>query len=166
MKTWKIVPGICLAMTLVWGLAPAAFGALVTSDAQVVNLGATPPSGDTSGILSFTNLFKINPNGTQTAFTLPANKCLVVTYININVQGATSLTTNADLRMGPFYSRVMAMTNGFTGYTETFDPGILINPSGFTNPDYGKFYAVDLQNGQTITGKVNVRIIGYLVSYP
>ena len=90
-------------MIITWGLAPAAFGALVTSDTQVVNLGASPPSGDTSGILSFSKLMKLNPNGTQTAFALPANKSLVVTYININVQAVdTQLATNADLRMGPF----------------------------------------------------------------
>lgn len=167
MKTWKIFPAICLAMIITWGLAPAAFGALVTSDRQVVNLGASQPAGDTTGILSFSKLMQLNPNGTQTAFTLPANKSLVVTYININVQAVdTLLATNADLRMGPFYYRTLAMLNGYAGYSETFDPGILIFSSGFTNPNYNNFYAVNLQNSGIIPGRVNVRIIGYLVSYP
>lgn len=167
MKTWKIFPGMCLAVIITWGLASAAFGALVTSDTQVINLGAGPPTGDTTGILSFSYFFKINPNGTQTTFTLPANKSLVVTYINMNVQAVdTMLATNADLRMGPFYSRTLKMTNGYAGYSETFDPGILIFRSGFTNPSYNSFYAVNLQNSGIIPGRVNVRIIGYLVSYP
>jgi hypothetical protein len=164
MKNRKIFPAICLAMIITWCLAPAAFGALVTSDRQVVNLGAGQPVGDTTGILSFSKLMQLNPNGTQTAFTLPANKSLVVTYININVQAVqTGLATNADLMMGPFYSRTLAMNNGFASYSETFDPGILIFTSGFTNHN---FYSVDLQNGVIIPGKVNVRIIGYLVSFP
>ena len=78
----------------------------------------------------------------------------------------TSLATNVDLRMGPFYSRPLTMTNGNAGFIEGFDPGFRINFQGFTDPRYNNFYAVNLKNDSIIPGTINVRLIGYLVPVP
>ena len=41
--------------------------------------------------------------------------------------------------------------------------GLVINFQGFTDTRYNNFYAVNLKNGSTIPGTINVRLIGYLV---
>ncbi len=166
MKTWRIIPGIFLAVIMIMALAPAARGALLNREYQAFQLGG---SSDTTGILSFTKLNVLMPDGTQVAIgTLPptAPAKLVITFININFHAVnSSLNTNVDICMGPFYSRTVWLSNGSGGYTDAFDPGIVISPSGFNNPSYNNFYAIN-QNGDIIPGTVNVRLLGYVVFTP
>ena len=167
MKTRKMFPVICLAAIITWGFVPAAFGALVTSDKQVVYLGVNFDPTNTTGSVSFSKLMKIKPDGSQEPFVLPAGKAIVITYINFSLKAnETSLIANADLRMGPFYARTMGMGNGNAGYTENFDPGILISATGFSDPRYNIFYSVDLKDNSIIQGQIQVKLIGYLASYP
>ena len=167
MKTWKIFPVICLAVIISWVLVPGASGALLTSDKQEVSLTLAFDPNNTTGIVSFSKLNKIKPDGSQEPFVLPAGKAIVITFINFSLKAnETSLTANTDLRMGPFYARTMVMSNGNTGYTETFDPGILISSTGFSDPRYNFFHAINLKDDTIIPGQIQVRIVGYLASYP
>jgi hypothetical protein len=166
MKNWKIIPGICLAVILTISLTPMAWTALITSDSQAVLLQYNTGS-DTSGIAAFSNLRRIKPDGTLETFVLPANKAIVVTWLKFNIAAVnTSLVTQADLRMGPFYSRALKMINGNVGIWESIDPGVLISPPGFTSPINSNFYSVNLQTGDIIPGTLDVRLVGFLVPYP
>jgi len=163
MTTSKIFPGICLAVTLVMGLIPAAQAALVNSPWQPVDLQGNSGT-NTSGILSFSNLNQVKSNGTTVPFVLSPNQDIVITWIQFNVNAVdTSLGTNADLRVGPYYSWPAKTNNGGAGFTDGFDPGVRISFQGFTDPGYNNFYAVNLKNDGIIPGTINVRLIGYLV---
>jgi hypothetical protein len=162
MKLSKIIPHIFLTLLLTAGLTPAAQAALVNSAWQPVDLQASPNPGDTSGVLPFANLMRVKSDGTLTPFVLPPNQQLVITYVHFGISAVnTSLTTNVDLRMGPFYSRPLMMTNGNAAFIDSTDPGFRINIQGFNDSRY-YFYAVDLKNNSTIQGSVGVKLIGYL----
>lgn len=164
MKISKIFPGICLIVLFVSGLIPMAQAALVDNPRQPVDLLYNPGSADTSGILPFSNLLQVKSDGTSVPFVLPPNQELVVTYVHLGITAVnTSLATNADLRMGPFYSRALSMTNGNAAFIEDLDPGFRINATGFSDPLYNYFSVVDLKNGSIIPGRVVGRLIGYLV---
>ncbi len=166
MKTWKIISRICLVMALIASLAPQVFAALLTGDRQAVILQGSS-GDDTSGVLSFSRLLRIKPDGVVEPFVLPHNKDLIVTWINLQMNAIdTTLATNADLRMGPHYSRALAMSNGGASFTEGLDPGFIISSEGFADPRFNNFYSVNLKNDTIIPGKINVRVIGYLVPVP
>jgi len=167
MKLSKIFPHIFLTVLLITGLTPAAKAALVNSPWQPVDLQASPNPGDTSGIVPFANLIRVKSDGTVAPFVLPFNQKLVITYVHFNLRAVnTSLTTNVDLRIGPFFSRPLMMTNGNAAFIDSLDPGFRINVQGFNDPRYNYFYAVDLKNDSIIPGAVSVRLVGYLVSTP
>jgi hypothetical protein len=107
---------------------------------------------------------QVKSDGTSVPFVLPPNQELVVTYIYFNIAAATqSLATNADLRMGPFYSRSQVMTNSNAMIIDSLDPGFRINASGFSDPSYNYFSVADLKNGgNKIAGRIVVRLVGYL----
>jgi hypothetical protein len=164
MKTRKTFSGLCLAVALTVGLAPTASAALVTSDTQPVLLFFPYDPSNTTGVVSFSKLQRVKPDGTKETFVLPSDKALVVTFIKIQVKAVdTSLTANADLRMGPYYSRMVSMTNGNAIYNDGLDPGIIIYPQGLTG---NNFYSVNLKNDVIIPGQIQVSLIGYLVPMP
>ena len=166
MKTWKFFPGICLAVLLVMGFSSAAWTALITSDSQAVLLAYNTGS-DTSGIMPFSNLRRIKPDGTVEAFVLPPDKAIVVTWLKLSIAAVNStLATQADLRMGPYYSRALNMNNGGAGLTEGVGDGFLINPTGFSAPNVSNFYVVNLKTDDIIPGVIDVRLVGFLVPYP
>jgi hypothetical protein len=166
MKISKIFPGICLIVLVVAGLIPAAQAALVKSPWQPVDLQGSSGS-DTSGILSFSKLNQVKSNGTIVPFVLSPNQDIVITWIQFNVNAVdTSLATNADLRVGPYYSWPAKINNGGAGCTDGLDPGFVINYQGFTDTRYNNFYTVNLKNDGIIPGTINVRLIGYLVPVP
>ena len=68
--------------------------------------------------------------------------------------------------MGPYYSRGLTMNNGGAGFTDSLDPGFIINFQGFTDPRYNNFYMINLKNNAIIPGTINVRLIGYLAPVP
>ena len=167
MKLRKIFPFIGLTVLFMVGLTPGAQGALVNSPWQPVDLEGIPSPGDTSGILPFANLLRVKADGTKTPFVLPPNQELVITYVHFNIRASeTTLTTNVDLRIGPFFSRPMTMNNGSAAFVEGYDPGFRINFQGFTDPRYNYCYGVNLKNNSFIPGAVSVRLIGYLASAP
>lgn len=167
MQTSKIFPGICLIVLIVAGLTPTVQAALVQSPWQPVVLQGNPNPGDTSGILPFANLLRVKSHGTIVPFVLPPNQELVITYVHFNLFAVNpSLTTNVDLRIGPFYSRPLTVTSGSVGFIDGSDPGFRINYNGFNDPRYNYCYAVDLKNDSIITGAVSVRLVGYLVPVP
>jgi hypothetical protein len=166
MKMRKIFPGICLTVLLITGLTPAAQAALVNNPGQPVILQANSGS-DTSGMLSFAKLNRIKPDGTFEPFVLPPNQSIVITWVQLGVNAVdTSLTTIADLRMGPYYSQPWSMSKGGASFQAGLDPGFRINSTGFTDSRYNNFYAVNLKTDGIIPGTINVRLIGYLVSVP
>jgi hypothetical protein len=164
MKTWKIFPGICLAVTLVLS-SPGAWAALVNKPSQPVILAGNSGS-DTSGILSFAKLNRIKSDGTAVPFVLPSHQKIVITWIQFNFNPVdTSLVTNVDLRVGPYFSWPAKINNGLAYFSDAgIDPGFIINSQGFTDPRYNNFYAVNLANSSIIPGKISVRLIGYLVT--
>jgi hypothetical protein len=163
MKIRKIVSGICLAALCITGFMPSAQAALLNSLKQPVDLLYNPGSGDTSGILLFSQLLRVQSDGTLAPFVLPPNQELVVNYMHFDIHaGNPSLATNADLRMGPFYSRSLMMTNGTTAFIDSLDPGFRINAAGFSDPAYNYFSVADLKNGGNIAGRITVRLVGYL----
>jgi hypothetical protein len=167
MKISKIFPCICLTVLFITGLTPAAQAALVQSTWQPVTLQGNTNPGDTSGILPFANLLRVKSDGTIVPFVLPPNQALVITYVHLGIGAInTSLGTNVDLRIGPFYSRPLMMTNGNAVFIDGSDPGFRINFQGFNDPRYNYFYAVDLQNNSIIPGSISVRLVGYLVPNP
>ena len=100
-------------------------------------------------------------------FVLPPNQELVITYVHFNLSAVNpSLSTNLDLRIGPFYSRPLTVTNGNVAFIDSSDPGFRINFQGFNDPRYNYFYALDLKNDSIIPGAVSVRLVGYLVPVP
>jgi hypothetical protein len=163
MTASKIFPGICLAVTLVLGLIPAAQAALVNSPWQPLDLQGNSGT-DISGILSFSKLNQVKSNGTIVPFVMSPNQKIVITWIQFNVNAVdTSLSTNADLRVGPYLSFPATMNNGAAGVTDGGDPGFIISFQGFTDTRYNNFYAINLKNDGIIPGTINVRLIGYLV---
>jgi hypothetical protein len=163
MKTWKIFPGICLAVMLVGGLNLAAPAALVNKPSQPVFLQGNSGT-DISGILSFAILNQVKSDGTVVPFIMGPDQDIVITWVQFNVNAVdTSLVTNADLRVGPYYSWPTKINSGAAGFTENFDPGFIISFQGFTDPRYNNFYTVNLENNVIIPGTINVRLIGYLV---
>ncbi|MDO9530561.1 MAG: hypothetical protein Q7O12_00290 [Deltaproteobacteria bacterium] len=150
-------------MLFVAGLIPAAQAALVQSPWQPVVLQGNPNPGDTSVILPFSKLIRVKSDGTSVPFVLAPNQELVITYVHFNLNAVDpSLTTNLDLRVGPFYSRPLMMTNGNVAFIDGFDPGFRINYNGFNDPHYNYCYAVDLKNDSIIPGVVSVKLVGYL----
>ena len=163
MKISKIFPCICLTVLFITGLTPAAQAALVNSPWQPVDLQGNSGT-DISGILSFSKLSQVKSNGTIVPFVLLPSQAIVITWIQFNVNAVdTSLATNVDLRVGPFYSCPAKTNNGAAGFTDGFDPGFRISFQGFTDTRYNNFYAVNLKTGSIIPGTINVRLIGYLV---
>jgi hypothetical protein len=166
MKTNKIIPGLCLIVLLVASFTPAAQAALVKNPGQPVTLQASSGS-DPSGYLSFSKLNRIKADGAIEPFVLPPNQSIVITWVQLGVTAVdTSLKANVDLRMGPYYSRALTMINGNAGLIDGLDPGFRINATGFSDPRYNNFYAVNLKNDGIIPGAINVRLIGYLVPLP
>jgi hypothetical protein len=162
MKTWNIFLGICLLVLCMSGLMPAAQAALINNPGQPVLLQGNSGS-DTSGILSFTKLNRIKADGTSVPFSMPPNNDIIITWLQFNVNAVdTSLTTIADLQVGPYYSRAMTMNNGAAGLTDSLDPGFIISLQGFSDPRYNNFYMVNLKNNAIIPGTINVRLVGYL----
>jgi len=161
MKVRKIIPGICLLALFITGLMPAAQAVLVNNPWQPVDLRNL--ASDTSGILPFSQLVQVKSDGTSVPFVLPPNQELVVTYVHLGITAvSTSLVTNVDLRMGPFYSRSLMMTNGSAAFIDSFDPGFRINAAGFSDPLYNYFSVADLKNGGIVPGRIVVRLVGYL----
>jgi hypothetical protein len=118
---------------------------------------------DTSGILPFSSLVQIKSDGTTVPFVLPPNQDLIITYFHYNHKAVEmSLTTNVDMRMGPFFSRSLMMSNGGSAFIETFDPGFRISLMGLSDPRYNFFYTVNLKTGSIIPGTIGVRLVGYL----
>jgi hypothetical protein len=166
MKISKIFPGICLLVLCTTNLMPTAQAALINSPSQPIILQGSSGS-DTSGLLSFARLNRVKADGTVEPFSLPSNKSIVITWLTFNITAVdTSLATNLDLRVGPFYSRSMTTNNGAAGLTDGFDPGFIINSQGFTDPLYNNFSAVNLKTDGIIPSTINVRLVGYLVSLP
>jgi hypothetical protein len=164
MKISKIFSYIGLTVLLLTGLTPAGQAALVQSPWQPVDLQGNSGT-DTSGTLSFSKLNQVKSNGKTVPFVLPSNQDIVITWMQFNVTAVnTTLSTNADLRVGPYYSGPATTINGAAGFMDGFDPGFRISFQGFTNPSYNNFYAVDLKTGGIIPGTINVRLIGYLVT--
>jgi hypothetical protein len=163
MQIRKIFPGICLIVLCITGFMPTAQAALINSPSQPVDLQYNPPTDDTSGILPFSKLMRVKSDGTAVPFVLPSNQELVVTYVHLGISAVSpSLATNADLRMGPFYSRSQVMTNGGVSFADSLDPGFRITAGGFSNPLYNYFSVADLKNGGIIPGRITVRLVGYL----
>jgi hypothetical protein len=163
MKTLTVFLGICLLVLCMSGLMPAAQAALIKNPTQPVDLLCNPPLEDTSGILLFSQLVRIKTDGTSVPFVLPSNQDLVVTYVHLDIAAVnTSLTTNVDLRMGPFYSHSLSMTNGRAAFIDSLDPGFRISAAGFSNPLYNYFSVADLKNGGIVSGRIVVRLVGYL----
>lgn len=166
MKTWNIFLGICLLVLCIRGFMPAAQAALINTPGQPVILHGNSGS-DTSGILSFAKLNQIKADGTSVPFSIPPNNDLIITWLQFGVNAVdTSLATGADLQMGPYYSRAMAMNNGGAGFTDSLDPGFIISLQGFTDPRYNNFYMINTKNNAIIPGTINVRLIGYLAPVP
>lgn len=154
-------------MLFVAGLIPAAQAALVQSPWQPVVLQGNTNPDDTSGILPFAKLVRVKSDGTIAPFVLAPNQALVITVVQRVISAVnTTLATNVDLRIGPFYSRPLTTTNGVAGLLEGLDPGFRINFQGFNDSRYNNFYAVDLKNDTIIPGVVSTRLIGYLVPNP
>lgn len=167
MKISKIFPHICLTVLCITGLTPRGQAALVNSPWQPVDLQAGPIAGDTSGIMPFANLLRVKSDGTIAPFVLSPNQELVITSVHFNLMAQnTSLTTNVDLCIGPFFSRPLTMNNGSAAFIEGYDPGFRINYQGFNDPRFNYCYGVDLKNNSFIPGAVSVRFIGYLVPVP
>ena len=141
---------------------PAAQAALINTPGQPVILLGNSGS-DTSGILSFTKLNRIKADGTTVPFSMPPNNDIIITWLQFNVNAVdTSLATSADLRVGPYYSRGLTMNNGAASFTDSLDPGFIINLQGFTDSRYNNFYMINLKNNEIIPGTINVRLVGYL----
>ena len=138
MKAWNIFTGIGLAVTLVLGLNAGAQAALVNSPKQLIMMQGNS-GADHSGILYFTKLSIVKSDGTTVPLpeSIPPRQDvnIVITWIQLGfTPDDKNLIANVDLQMGPFFSMPRILNNGWAGFTEGFDPGLVINLQGVTDP--------------------------------
>jgi hypothetical protein len=118
---------------------------------------------DSSGILLLDDFWQITPKGTIQEAHFPDNQNFNLTHI-IWYFAATNTEINGPvhLRVGPYYSIKMDLTNGANGGLDNISPGIVFGHV----PEGTSAKVVNLANEEIIPGILTITVVGYLTPVP
>ena len=153
MKIWKT--GLLFLAILSWSLVFSAdkTAAEITNATQIVNMYGS----STTGVINSFSL--VMPNGTLQANPIPIGKAVVVQYINVIFKA--DISGICKLIIGSYCGNII----GNVISTSTPISNQIILPIGFAVSDNNALIAtvVDSVTGLVIPGKLEVRLIGYVL---
>jgi hypothetical protein len=160
MKVQRLTPAVLLALgLLMW--TGSAWGTLNEDDvalnrvSQIVNLKGVSANGD----ISFTDLKRVMPDGSEVPFAIPGSRVLLVTRLYFDFK-TTSTQTFVSLRMTPFAFWLLgsSIVGGNASAQTTFSTGLTIEGP----PNNCRIQAV--YNNVVIPGDLTVYMTGLLIT--
>jgi hypothetical protein len=157
MKLLKIYLPFCLALVLtVMLISGANADSLLQRGSQAVTLRGT---SDSSGILPMDNFWAISPQGQLTQPDFGQTNVVVVTHVIWRFSATSAVSVPAELRIGPYYSDKIALTDGIGGdFDNLGQAGIIVG----NVPEGASASVFNLNTGETIPGLLTVQVVGYV----
>lgn len=156
-REFSAAPALLLILALL--MAGVASAASIIENANRIGMVVSPQPN--TGQFTIASMKIVDPNGNQQSIPnpMPANQVFILTKVTYNFTASdTQLNSKVTLNVGDYYRMGATLSSGFCTGNDSIAPGIPIvnlGPNVYLNlnSDSQKY---------PITGKLNLRLMGYI----